>query len=92
MHIRRIDKASKIMGWIYFILVLGFLIYVLIWNIIKLFYTIKDHRFLKQNRSPENYFKYYYNKYIEPIETPTEENVQLLRDILAQLKDSRQAR
>lgn len=78
-----------IIGWIFFILTIIFLAYAVVWNIINLFNEIKDYRFLKQNWSPENYFKYYCNKYYG-IEVPTEKDIQLLRNVLSELKKQHQ--
>lgn len=61
-----------------------FLVHAVVWNIFTMIQAIKAYRFLKQNWSPENFFKYYYNKYIGQIEIPTEDDIQLLRNILTE--------
>ena len=76
----------EIINWGFFVIVVIFFIHAVIWNIISLFNDIKKYRFIKQNWSPENYFKYFCSKYYD-IEVPTEEDIQLLRDYLKKLKN-----
>lgn len=78
---------SELVSWIFFILIVVFSIYTVIWNVFSISNEIKNYRFLKQHWSPENYFKFYCNKYYGyDIEVPTEKDIQLLKDYIEELK------
>lgn len=80
-----------LIGWIFSIITIAFFIYAVIWNAVSIFEKIKNYRVLKQNWSPENYFKYYCNKYYG-IEVPTEADIQLLRNYINELKNKQRSR
>lgn len=72
-----------VIGWGYGILAIVFFIYAVIWNIRRLYYAIKCRK-TKQCKWQGCCFSVYCDKYIY---VPTEKEIQLLSDLLAEFKN-----
>lgn len=60
---------------IYFIVFVFLFIYIIIWNIIRLFRIFKVYKFLRKHNSPQYYFRYYIYKY-EYMKIPTKKEME----------------
>ncbi len=60
---------QELLSWIFLILIVVFSIYTVLWNVSRIYNTVKNYLYLKKNWSPENYFKYLIMKYYD-VETP----------------------
>ena len=80
----------EILGWGYFILAIIFLIHAVVWGITRLQYILKNGK--KQLKNPEYYIKYYYDNYVNT-DTGflTEEDLQLIYEIIEKLKMQKNA-
>ena len=85
-----IDIVVETIIWIFFILNVPFFVYAAIWNIKRFNQGIKHYILFRQYRSPEYLFKYYYEKHFD-VDIPTEEDIQLLHDLLKELKDQQKS-
>lgn len=84
------DIVIEIICWIYFILNVPFFVYTAIWNIKRFFHEVKHYILFRRYRSPEYLFKYYYEKHFN-VESPTEEDIQLLHDLLTEFKERQES-
>ena len=85
MNVRGMDMILKILGWSYFILAIIFFVHAVVWSITRLHYILKNRK--KQLKNPEYYIEYYYDNYVNTdTDVPTEEELQLLCDLIEKLK------
>ncbi len=85
MNVRGIDMILEMLGWGYFILAIIFLIHTVVWSITRLHYILKNGK--KQLKNPKYYMKYYYDNHVNAdADVPTEEDLQLLCELIEKLK------